>query len=63
MKWKPVNSHSVISDCRRYRITKFVLGGEQLCVVYHGDEKIGSAPDSNAARKIASRHAERTSAC
>lgn len=61
MKWKPVNAYCIKSG--EYRITKYTLGGKDLYVVYHISDEIGHADDGNAARKIASRHAERTSAC
>ncbi|HET8792088.1 MAG TPA: hypothetical protein VFM75_12845 [Modicisalibacter sp.] len=54
MKWSRVNSTCIRSGA--YRISKYTLGGMDYYEIYHGDELIGDARDSNKARKVAMRH-------
>lgn len=61
MKWQPVNAYCIRSG--EYRITKYTLGGEDLYMVYHCNDEIGHAHSGNVARKVAERHAERSSSC
>lgn len=61
MKWKLKNNSNdrcIVSDCGRYRISRYTLGGADLYRVFRGDQPIGDGKTGNEARKIALRHSE-----
>lgn len=59
MKWRlkdKANDRCIVSDCGRYRISKFTCGGVDLFLIYHGSSEIGTAENGNQARRIAEQH-------
>ena len=57
MKWTKVSDYCIQSG--EYRISKYVLGGEALYIVWCEGSEIGTAASGNEARKIATDHVKR----
>lgn len=56
MKWRPISSHAIESDCKVWRISKAQLspGVYRYALHKHGGEAIAFASDAETLKRIAS---------